>query len=333
MLVTLLAIGFFDPIIDFYAILALGVLHSFFASTQDVAGDGLVRRILAPHERPTGMSVQAAAGLIGNILGGGLVMAAYPHIGWRGCTTILMFAVAACLVQVTLFKEPPDLDRQPQVSPKRIISFWKEPGNFAWLALMAPFCLGVGLGWGALPVLMTDRGFGYEQIGLTLNGIGSFAGLIGAIIFGAVMRRSPRSRMLNLMGWSLIGSYGLVFLLVTSFKANSAFIAAVQVYFLGTSASMVLIPTIMLDRASKSTPATDFTIQFCALTVFQHLGGGLATVIVGLRGPVGILFFPMVLAAAGLFLGRLFLGKGLLSLDQALESEGERFEVEREMRK
>ena len=45
---------------------------------------GLACRLLSPDERGVGNGIQIAGGLLGNMLGGGAVLLAYPHLGWHG---------------------------------------------------------------------------------------------------------------------------------------------------------------------------------------------------------------------------------------------------------
>ena len=82
------AIVLFPKLLDFYDCTGCAVL-AFLSSTQDIATDGLSRRLLSEKERGLGNGIQSAGGMLGNLLGGGAVLMAYPYLGWKGCMVIL----------------------------------------------------------------------------------------------------------------------------------------------------------------------------------------------------------------------------------------------------
>jgi MFS family permease len=274
---SLIILSFFQLPEDFYLVLIVGTIHSFFSSTQDVASDALSRTLLLPNERPAGMSVQAFSGLVGNIIGGGLVLSLYPYLEWSGCCFVLTGVVMACFIQCLFLKEPSGPKDNSRISLNRLIKFWQNNHNFVWLILIILYSIGIGLSWGMLPILLTEYKWGYGQIGMTLNVAGSVTGMIAAGLSGKILNKIGRESMLKLMSLILIAGLIIIGWIVLSAPDRLMLFITVQIYFLIVAPSMVLLPTLMMDRASAKSPATDYTVQFCLLTIFQYVSATLGT--------------------------------------------------------
>ncbi|MDR2820345.1 MAG: MFS transporter [Desulfovibrio sp.] len=290
---------------QFYLIIALGLLHSLFSATQDIASDALAYTLLLPSERALGSSVQTAGGLLGNIIGGGLVLMAYPYVGWRGCSWLLAGTVALCFIQLLVFSEPAHTSLiRLSGGMKRIVTFWKEEGHACWLLLLACYALGIGMVWGIIPPMLADCGWSVGRIGFTVNIAGSLVGMAGAVLSGRLVKSLGRKRMLWTTSACVISSL-CVMAVSSSVEIGSLPLQILILsYFAGMSPAMVLLPTLMLDHASPESPATDYTVQFCALTAIQYISGGLSIVVAGSVGYTNILiagiaaeFFALLLVS------------------------------------
>ncbi len=139
MMLSLFAISFLDIATQFGAVLGGCVVLAVFSSTQDIAADGLVCCMLSREERGLGSGIQYAGGMLGNLVGGGAVLMAYPHIGWKGSMLVLGLFTLVSWFQVLCFREP-DHNTEPQANPlllARFLTFWKIPGHGQWLLLLA----------------------------------------------------------------------------------------------------------------------------------------------------------------------------------------------------
>ncbi|MDR1308694.1 MAG: MFS transporter [Deltaproteobacteria bacterium] len=317
MALSLLALSLCRLPTDFYLSLGLGCFHSFFSSTQDVASDGLCRTLLLPGERPAGMSVQAFSGLLGNIIGGGVVLAAFPGLGWSGCCLLLAGVIMVSFFQCLFLNDPPRRTAYSVIPMNRLIDFWKINNNLSWLAFLVPYSIGIGLGWGLLPVLLADLKWGFGQIGFTLNVAGSLTGMIGAALSGLILKRIGRARMLKLTSAVVILGLLAISAIVGSTADKGKVFLVVQIYFLCVSPCVVVIPTLMMDRSSADSPATDYSVQFCLATLCQYLAASVGTM-AGPRLGFGLAFlFCALVGTLTLLFGLKCIHKGVLVLKAA----------------
>lgn len=133
LMLTLLVMGLFDLRTQLGLILGLCMLVGLFSATQDIAADALSCCLLAPEERGLGNGIQMGGGLLGNVIGGGLVLMLYPTIGWFGSMLLLAGGTAIPLVQLWFFREPATItERHTSHSEharfRDLLTFFGRPG-------------------------------------------------------------------------------------------------------------------------------------------------------------------------------------------------------------
>ena len=273
MVLSLLALARFDPAIDFGSIYALCLLIAFLSATQDVAADGLACTLLPADLRAHGNALQIAGGLVGTLLGAGVVLIAYRHVGWAGSMYIMAAATGVSWVQLLFHHEP----RQPRAATRavqvvlRFWTLWRQAGWPAWLAIVLFYTAGSGLAYAVMTPMLVDAGWTLERIGLMLNVLGPLAGTLATFATGWLIVRFGRRRLLVGAAVLQLLGIGAVALPLWAAPQDSALSFAVIVYFLCYNPAAVVLATLMMDRVSAQTPATDYTLQF-SLNQFVAFG-------------------------------------------------------------
>lgn len=295
----LLLIGTFDIAVDFNVIYGLCLALALASATQDIATDGLACLLLPPVRRGIGNGLQIAGGMLGNLLGGGATLMLYPQIGWSGCMVLLAAMTAVSLLQVVLLREPerPDIAVQPRLF-RRLVSFWRPPGRRLWLALLLLSPMGSGIAYALMTPALVDAGWDIGRIGLMVNVAGSIIGLAAALAAGWLIGRHRRRTIL--FAFSLVQMAGIagVAVLVLDPPGRGLASLAVVLFFLCYNPMATALATLMMDHASPSSPATDYTMQAC-LHQLASIGMMVATAALVTRiGNVAVLVLAFASAAA-----------------------------------
>lgn len=300
MVVTLLLIALFDVQTQFLVIFALSMLVSLFSATQDIAADALACRLLTPQERGVGNGVQVAGGFIGNLIGGGFVLMAYSYIGWQGCMVILACGTAVPLLQILFFDEPEHAaaactSQNLRVTFGAMWRFWRRPHMGRWLVLMLVYSLGIGAVYGIITPLLVDAGWSLDRIGFAVNVSGSLLGLAGALIAGWIIRMLGRRSALT--GIAIAQTLGILAMLapVAGFTDEGTVAFAVSLLLFLYSPGAVILSTIMMDKASSGSPATDFTLQYCVYMLASFIASGAGMAFSGAFGYIGVILVAVVI--------------------------------------
>lgn len=294
----LLAIGPFDVMADFPIVYGLCLAVAITSATQDIAVDGLACRMLAPAERGMGNGLQIAGGLLGNLLGGGAVLMAYPLIGWSGAMMALAGGTAVSFVQLLLFREPQRAARTARAPLVfgRFLTFWRRPGTERLILILLLFPAGSAMAYAVITPALVDAGWPLERIGLVVNIFGSLAGLGAAMATGWGLGRIDRRAALLAGALLQAGGALAVLLVVGNAGAILAGLGAV-LFFIGYNPAATMLATLMMDRAGPDSPATDYTFQF---SITQIATMGMMTLASSLAGMIGYAGVVLLAVAASL---------------------------------
>ncbi|MFP4439067.1 MAG: MFS transporter [Chloroflexaceae bacterium] len=307
LVITLLVIGLFDLGSHLGLILGLCMLVGLFSATQDIAADALSCCLLSPAERGLGNGIQVGGGLLGNVIGGGLVLMLYPTIGWFGSMLLLAGGTAITLVQLWFFREPTTIsarhaDHTEHARFRDLLTFFRRPRMGRWLIILLLYPLGVSAAYGLITPLLVDAGWSLERIGFSINIVGSVIGMLGAVAVGWLIRRIGRKPVM--FGIALAMGFGILLLLApaSGFTDDLPAWAAIGALFLLYSPASAVLGTVMMDNARLTAAGTDFTLQYCVYALVGFVAGGAALGLAGAFGYSAVIIGSSVSAflAAGL---------------------------------
>lgn len=259
-----LVMGQFHVTDDFTVIYGLGLCLALLSATQDIALDGLACRILSPTVRGWGNGLQVSGNLLGNMLGGGLVLLTYPVLGWSTAMALLAGVTAISFVQLLWYREPEAAARTGSRASllRSIGGLWTQSGGPRWLLLVILVPVGGGLAYGVLTPILVDAGWSMERIGFSMNVVGSLAGMGAAMAMAWLLHRWSRRRSMAAAALFQIPGLAAIALPVLGLTDDTSVTVAVVLYFLCYHPLATVMATVMMDRASARQPATDYTAQY-----------------------------------------------------------------------
>lgn len=275
MTLLLFICGLLDIQQHFSAILILFIVYTLFMSMQDVAIDGLACKIFKATERQFANSIQYSSNLMGNIIGGGLLLILYPWLHWQGALWILAGLTALTNIQLFFYQEPDNV----WVNPHRGIS-----GQFkslaqqiklfiqqhkVWFALLFVYPIGFTAVFGILNPLLVDAKWSLADIGFATKVFGSIVGIFSAFLATFLINKLHRKAALIsltlLQGMALL----LFIPLTLGYTTKHLVYLAIFGYFLANPGLMAALSTLIMDRASTMpAKATFFSLQL-SLIVFM----------------------------------------------------------------
>lgn len=312
---SLFSLSFIDPTKALRPLFFSILLCNFLAATQDIATDGLAVDSLHESDRGLGNAIQVAGYRIGMIVGGGLLLPLFARTGWS--TTVLCMAVALFFSSIPIAlhrenstpEEPKPVDQGPyrtagstvRAMLKSVTAFgWKRPGILQWVIMLLTYKTGDSLASGMVRPFTVDRGASLAQIGWILGILGFTAGLLGAVIGGALVNVLGRKRAL--IGFGLLQAASVAFYAVIAASSVSSVtalaVAATFEHVAGGCATASLF-TVMMDACRKEQSATDYTVQSCAVVIATGAASSLSGVLAQRMGYMGMFSLASVLCVLG----------------------------------
>ncbi|MCF8998230.1 MFS transporter [Acinetobacter nectaris] len=275
MTVLLFICGFLDIQQHFSTILILFIIYTFFMSVQDVAIDALACKIFIASERQFANSIQYSSNLMGNIIGGGLLLILYPWLHWQGALWSLAFLTAISNIQIFFYEEPESIYENPHKNvseqfkslTQQIKVFVKQ--HRVWFYLLFIYPIGFTAVFGMLNPLLVDAKWSLMDIGFATKIFGSIVGVFSAFLASFLINKLRRK--FALIALTLLqGIALLLFIPLTLGYTHKVMVySAIFAYFIANPGLMSALSTLIMDRASlMPAKATFFSLQF-SLVVFM----------------------------------------------------------------
>ena len=306
MVVVLVIMGFYDIAEHLDAVIGLCVLFNILVATQDNAAHAVAWQLLPAERRGMGNGIQFAGGLLGNILGGGGVLLVYPVLGWQGAMMLLAFGTAVSLVQLLFYRESVDVPRESVPSAAfcfgRFFHYWKTPGLRFWMLLLAIYPVGVSMGTTILTPMLVDAGWSFSDIGLVVNINGCLLGVVASLATGYLINRYGRKPVLIGAIFSQAMGLSLLMVLTRGHTDTLSVYVVVGSFFLLFSPASIIVSTLMMDRTSAESPATDFSMQFSFFTLASAVAGMLSPALAAWQGYGAVVIVSVVVSLVALVL-------------------------------
>jgi len=298
MSLMLLAVGFLQIQGQFALMLLFLLAYGFAVSVQDVAVDGLTCKIFEENKRQLASTLQYASNLVGNIVGGGLLLMFYPWLQWRGALWVLASLTALVCLQLLFFREPALATTHTHLKT-RFKGLWREVLGFirqhrVWFGLLLVYPVGFAAGFAILNPILVDAGWRLEDIGFATKVVGSLVGVVSAVMAAPLITWFGRKNALLCL--TLAQAVGLLCMCPLALGDTGTFSAylAITAFFLVNPALMATLSTLNMDRAARmQAKATFFTLQ---LSLIAFMGFSYAALGMVFAKHVG--YFGVVLSSA-----------------------------------
>jgi MFS family permease len=324
MTLLLLIAGSMDLTLHFtWIVLVLG-LYGLCISVQDVAVDGLSCKLFDTESRKLANSIQFSGNLLGNIIGGGLILMFYTSLQWHGSLWLLAGLTCISVIQLVLFTEPEhpaDGIIHPPSEMKNLLSevktFVKQYKH--WFMVMAIYPIGATCGFALLNPLLVDSGWQLDDIGFATKIFGSIVGLVSALLATPLITKVGRVNALVSVVMIQAIALMLMIPLTLGYTEKLMVYVAITVHFISFPALLVASSTIMMDKAALTQRrATFFTIQFSFSALLGFVYSAISMTLAKYIG-----YSPIVIAGAAITVGIALLIWFLLGhKDTSLSYEG-----------
>ena len=278
-IVTLL-FSFLGSADRFTIMMALGLSAAFIAATQDIAADAIACRLVPAQQRGRASAIQLSGALLAKIVGGGVVLILFEHIGWQACLLAISLLVASVIIITARFNEQ-DIaisDNTKSALPRfmRLFSFWLQPGMGMWAAILIVLPASITMVRALISPILVDQGWSADSVGILLCVVAPIVSMAVPGLFSALLKRFNKWYVLATLPILQIATLLLVYYCLHH-PANEAglVISLLAVYAVGVALFVILV-SFMLGYSGRGTEGSDFTVQnsFQAFFAFALAGAG-----------------------------------------------------------
>lgn len=270
MIVSIVAMGQFDPAHAVVAILALATIVSFAGASHDIVIDAYRRDVLEESELGFGSAVAVNSYLIGyRYIGVVLGLFLGDVLPWSQVFMILAAFVLVGVAGTLIAPEPREALHAPRSLREAVFSpfldYLKRPGAIEILVFILLYKLGDNLASALLTPFYIKVGFTLTQISVYYKVISFWGTFTGGLVGGALLTRYSIRKCLMAFGvFQAVTPLAFSILVTTGPNVLAlAFVVAVETLSLGMGASA--LTAFMLRLCNRKFSAT----QYALLTSFM----------------------------------------------------------------
>lgn len=268
LLLTMVAIGLFNPQRDIIVIAAIATILAFFSASQDIVLDAYRRELLPDNELGLGNSMYVNGYRAAVFIPGGLGLVLADRVSWSFVFLIIGLFMLIGIIK-TLIIDEALIDCKPPASLSEAVvkpfhEFFGRKGGVGQgmmiLAFLFLYKLGDNLATALSTPFYMDLGFSKTVIGSLVKLVSFWAMLIGSLLGGAAIYKIGINRALWLFGLVQMVSI-LGFALLSEVGANEMLLAfVIGAEYLGVGLGTAALVAFMSKTTNKNFTATQFAL-------------------------------------------------------------------------
>lgn len=301
--IALLLNSFSDLFNNIEIVIILSMFFAFASSSQDIAVDALVLKTVSLKHRPLANALKSAGGIFGTVLGGGVGLILYEHLAWQNTLLLMSIITFSALIQVIYYKEEKieENTSKNKIDFKQYISFWKTKERKYWFLFLLIYPVTIGSAFGLTMPMLVDLGWGLDKIGFYMHIVGYGIGVIASFFASWLISKLGKRKILILAGIGQVIGILLLLFLANGFDSTYIVMPVVGFIFACYTPSNVVMTTLMMDKASKKTPAAQFAIQQCVYTFSGIFFTGLSVSMAGIIGYTNVILLASLIGILAIY--------------------------------
>lgn len=250
-------------------LLIIMIAVCFLSSSQDIASDAIAVNLLNNQNRGTGNGIQSAGGLIGQMIGGGIILILYPYIGWHFTFIILALLVMIPLFQIIRFYEPHGYQNNNTARFSYMFSSLKQMKIIYVLLINILLNCAMMVSFAFLMPGLMRNGWGLQEIGLSTNIIGPIFGIITALCCGYMVKQKGLFSALFLV---VILQLAASMLALWCLNLNDIWrLISCIVQLMSFGATMCFVFTLSMTHCKQNNGGSTFSLLVCIVTLFSSI--------------------------------------------------------------
>ncbi|MGA2331591.1 MAG: MFS transporter [Syntrophales bacterium] len=313
LIVTISALGFFNPASMPLLVAAAALSLAFFSASQDIVLDAYRTEYLKPEERGAGVGVWIMGYRIALLVGGAAALILSDYVSWKMVYLIMgLFMVIGCIATL-LAPEPLKINpaRETVEAPKSLyeaavapfLEFFRRPGSLEILLFIILYKLGdIAAAQMTTPYILKYVGFSRTELGTIYKGFGMAATIVGALMGGALMSRWPLKRSLFVFG--VLQGVSILAFIMLEFTGREIWALATVIGIenfcggMGTSAYTAFL----MGLCNRKFTATQYALLSSLMAVGRNVTGAPTGYLADAVGWVMFFVICTALAVPGLLL-------------------------------
>ncbi|WP_201522977.1 MFS transporter [Aliarcobacter butzleri] len=263
-----------------YPVFIAILITAFISTFMDIPLNALAIKTFTKEQSLSAGSYKISAYSMASLLGGGIFLLVFNHLGWN-----LTFILMALLVLFSLFalyfiEENDEIIYVEKISSKNIITFFKQKDIGIWILILSFYFVSISALWVFMKPYLIHKGVKPDDVAIWVGIYGSFIAILGGALSNYIGKKfSKKSLLIIFMFFNIFSTSLLIF--IEQYNLTFYYlIISVTFIALAIALSSAIIFSMIMDYSRKESRAIDYSVQSSIFSFTRIISAVIAGIIV-----------------------------------------------------
>lgn len=263
-----------------YPVFIAILITAFISTFMDIPLNALAIKTFTKEQSLSAGSYKISAYSMASLLGGGIFLLVFNHLGWN-----LTFILMALLVLFSLFalyfiEENDEIIYVEKISSKNIITFFKQKDIGIWIFILSFYFVSISTLWVFMKPYLIHKGVKPDDVAIWVGIYGSFIAILGGALSNYIGKKfSKKSLLIIFMFFNIFSTSLLIF--IEQYNLTFYYlIISVTFIALAIALSSAIIFSMIMDYSRKESRAIDYSVQSSIFSFTRIISAVIAGIIV-----------------------------------------------------
>jgi len=176
--ICLLGVSFVSLDDNIYLVFGVVFFTSFIATFIDIPLNALAIKVFKPSERISAGSYKMSAFFAAGLLGGGVFLLVFNHLGWQNTFILIALTVFVSLFALYFIEESDEKIEEQKISLKTLLTFFKQKNIGIWVFILMFYFSLISAIWVFIKPYLISKGITPDEVAFYVGIYGSIVGFI-----------------------------------------------------------------------------------------------------------------------------------------------------------
>jgi predicted MFS family arabinose efflux permease len=297
---SLLCISFLSFEENIYITFFVILFATCIATFIDIPLNALAIKVYTIDEHISAGSYKMSAYFASGLLGGGVFLLIFNHLGWQKTFLIIAFIVFISLFSLFCIQEKEERRKGVEkISLKTILSFFRQKNIGIWIFILCFYFAFISAVWVFMKPYLLSKGVSADNVAFYVGVYGSIVGFFGGILASSFAKKFSKKTVLILFSFLNIFSIFLLFYSESTFKSLhfSFIISAITLTSLSIAFSSSIVFALIMDYSRAYCKGVDYALQSSIFSLTRIISAVIAGGIISHLGYASMFLFEILCIA------------------------------------
>lgn len=263
-----------------YPVFIAILITAFISTFMDIPLNALAIKTFTKEQSLSAGSYKISAYSMASLLGGGIFLLVFNHLGWNLTFILMALLVLFSLVALYFIEENDEIINVEKISSKNIITFFKQKDIGIWIFILSFYFVSISALWVFMKPYLIHKGVKPDDVAIWVGIYGSFIAILGGALSNYIGKKfSKKSLLIIFMFFNIFSTSLLIF--IEQYNLTFYYlIISVTFIALAIALSSAIIFSMIMDYSRKESRAIDYSVQSSIFSFTRIISAVIAGIIV-----------------------------------------------------